>query len=110
MPSDQKSGDPAQPGTQGLLFERPPQTSECKAMKPPRRLGKGLAALVDLHSSSGGAPATDDPNEQIGSSVLHLLSTTAEELADSRAAALGGARFRSPSPSRIRSGSRSPNR
>ena len=59
MAAEHESRDLKRAGVQGMLFERPPQASECKAMKPPRRLGKGLAALVDLHGSSGGAPATN---------------------------------------------------
>ena len=63
-------------GEQGWLFERPPQDAECESMKPPRRLGKGLAALVDLHGGSLVTSADDDVADDVATgSVLHLLST-----------------------------------
>lgn len=63
-------------GEQGWLFERPPQDAECESMKPPRRLGKGLAALVDLHGGSLVTSADDVVEDDAASgSVLHLLST-----------------------------------
>jgi len=102
MATEHESPDPenagsTRPGVQGWLFDRPPQTPECEAMKPPRRLGKGLAALVDLHTGSESTPATDGQNDEIGSSVLNLLSTTAEELEDSkRAMAMAAAAVSAP--------------
>ncbi len=103
MATEHESPDPenaasTRPGVQGWLFDRPPQTPECEAMKPPRRLGKGLAALVDLHTGSESTPATDGQNDEIGSSVLNLLSTTAEELEDSKRAIAAAAVSAPPVP------------
>ncbi len=78
MDSEQPRAAPPTPvpaaGVQGWLFDRPPQDAECTPMKPTRRLGKGLAALVELHSGTIGTSA-DDGESGAGGSVLHLLST-----------------------------------
>ena len=79
-------------GVQGWLFDRPPQDAEYTSMKPPRRLGKGLADMVGLHAGTivTSAPADEiDDGHAAPASVLHLLSTEAEGLPGPRVVKAG---------------------
>jgi hypothetical protein len=69
-------------GQQGWLFDRPPPDAECESMKPPRRLGKGLADMVGLHGGTivTSADASDGDDADAPGPVLHLLSSEAEGL------------------------------